>query len=204
MIPDRTDFARFANSSQPLGVDGRAVEVGVHRGNFTAHNLKYWEGEYHLVDTWDARPEDTARGLDDKNTQEDWLDVMQDVYKNIQGNEHRTFLHKGYSVEVAKTFPDNHFDWIFIDAGHDYENFKADVEAWWPKLKEGGLFSGDDYGISEGSVYSLTPERWEKKFGGVAKTYKWATANVLYEFCLDVRVTWLNDKYATPAWYVIK
>jgi hypothetical protein len=50
-----------------------------------------------------------------------------------------------YTVDAAKFFPDEYFDLIYIDADHTYEGCKADMEAWWPKLKKGGFFTGDDY-----------------------------------------------------------
>jgi len=50
-----------------------------------------------------------------------------------------------YTVDAAKFFPEELFDLIYIDADHTYEGCKADLEAWWPKLKKGGFFTGDDY-----------------------------------------------------------
>ena len=32
------------------------------------------------------------------------------------------------------------------DALHTYEAVLADLRAWWPRLRRGGLLSGDDYG----------------------------------------------------------
>jgi hypothetical protein len=36
-------------------------------------------------------------------------------------------------------------DMIHIDAGHEYASVIADLRAWWPILKPGGLYIGDDY-----------------------------------------------------------
>jgi predicted O-methyltransferase YrrM len=37
------------------------------------------------------------------------------------------------------------FDFIFIDAAHDYDSVVKDRAAWWPKLKPNGIFAGHDY-----------------------------------------------------------
>lgn len=46
------------------------------------------------------------------------------------------------TAEAAKLFPDDHFDFVFIDADHTYEGVKRDIEAWRPKVKN---FMGHDY-----------------------------------------------------------
>jgi predicted O-methyltransferase YrrM len=37
------------------------------------------------------------------------------------------------------------FDVVYIDAGHDYTSVKADIGAWLPKVRKGGIICGDDY-----------------------------------------------------------
>lgn len=49
------------------------------------------------------------------------------------------------SIIAANLFPNNYFDFIYIDAQHDYLSVKANIKSWWPKVKHGGFLSGHDY-----------------------------------------------------------
>lgn len=49
------------------------------------------------------------------------------------------------SLEASKLFDDKSIDFVFIDAGHDYENVRNDILAWKPKVKDGGILAGHDY-----------------------------------------------------------
>jgi len=51
-----------------------------------------------------------------------------------------TLSHKG-AVVVA----DGSVDYCFIAADHRYTPVKRDIEAWWPKMREGGTFAGHAY-----------------------------------------------------------
>ncbi len=54
-------------------------------------------------------------------------------------------IYRTDSVEATNHFPDEYFDWIYIDADHSYEGCKRDLNAWYPKLKKGGMFCGHDF-----------------------------------------------------------
>jgi hypothetical protein len=54
-------------------------------------------------------------------------------------------LIKGFSVEVAAEFPDEFFDFVYIDADHTYAAVRADILAWWPKVRSGGVLGGHDF-----------------------------------------------------------
>lgn len=51
----------------------------------------------------------------------------------------------GESPGYAENYDDKYFDFIYIDANHSYEAVRADLEAWFPKLRSNGMFCGDDY-----------------------------------------------------------
>ena len=64
------------------------------------------------------------------------------------------------SASAASKFEDESVDFVWVDAGHEYEEVKADIEAWMPKLKRGGVMGGDDYpfdGVSK-AVKELLPK----------------------------------------------
>jgi len=49
------------------------------------------------------------------------------------------------SIEASKLYEDDSLDFVLIDAAHDYENVKKDIEHWYPKVRKGGVLAGDDY-----------------------------------------------------------
>lgn len=55
--------------------------------------------------------------------------------------------HKLASVEASKLYSNESLDFVFIDGAHDYENVKNDINAWYPKIKNGGVIAGHDYVI---------------------------------------------------------
>ncbi|MDC0839860.1 class I SAM-dependent methyltransferase [Limnospira maxima] len=54
-------------------------------------------------------------------------------------------LHEMDSVQCLSSFPDNYFDWIYIDANHYYEYVKKDLEVAKVKVKENGYIVCNDY-----------------------------------------------------------
>eukprot|EP00933_Yihiella_yeosuensis_P021056 TRINITY_DN16756_c6_g1_i1.p1 TRINITY_DN16756_c6_g1~~TRINITY_DN16756_c6_g1_i1.p1 ORF type:complete len:282 (+),score=36.57 TRINITY_DN16756_c6_g1_i1:92-847(+) len=54
-------------------------------------------------------------------------------------------LCKDYTHECAKLYPDESFDFIYVDALHDRKSALRDIRTWWPKLKPGGIMAGHDY-----------------------------------------------------------
>ena len=51
-------------------------------------------------------------------------------------------LIQGFSANVVRRFENNSIDLIYIDGRHDYCSTLEDLEAYWQKLKIGGVMAG--------------------------------------------------------------
>ena len=57
----------------------------------------------------------------------------------------RSVIVRKYSNQAVEMFKDNSLDFVYLDANHKYEEVKADIEMWFPKLKSNGIISGHDF-----------------------------------------------------------
>jgi hypothetical protein len=74
---------------------------------------------------------------------EDWL--YNEFINNTKPIGHLINPIKAVSWEAAELYEDNSLDFVFLDAAHDYESVKKDLNAWFPKIKYSGVFAGHDY-----------------------------------------------------------
>jgi hypothetical protein len=54
-------------------------------------------------------------------------------------------LHEGDSSSVLAEFPDEYFDFIYVDGDHQYEGVRRDIEAGKSKVKPAGFLVFNDY-----------------------------------------------------------
>lgn len=73
-----------------------------------------------------------------------WNDIKREFYNNIKHFDNVELI-PDYSFNVADRFENKSFDFIYIDAAHDYESVIKEIDLFWPKLKQGGIMAGHDY-----------------------------------------------------------
>jgi hypothetical protein len=138
---NRKEIVHFLNERYPHGT---GCEVGVLKGEFSKHLLSNWNcKKLHLVDCWENHPTDYDENF--HNHDNNYICMK----NNLQEFDHRIEICKGFSDQVVQRFPDECFDFIYIDANHSYEGCKKDMDCYWRTLKTGGIMMGDDYHLQD-------------------------------------------------------
>lgn len=141
-----------------LDVKGVGIEIGTLRGLFAGQILENANlSEFHIVDCWKVLPKEEYEDYQ-KYDQAKWDSIYEGVKRKFSKNK-EVQIHKGKSVPMSKNFPNEYFDFIYIDANHSYEGVLADIKAWLPKLKKGGVIAGHDYDLDsvKKAVFELLP-----------------------------------------------
>jgi hypothetical protein len=118
----------------------KGAEIGVWKGKWSARlcvdnpNL-----DMLCVDLWGAY----ATYQDSRNS----ADVLDQSYAEAveRLSHYRCMIRRQPSVDAAASVPDGSLDFVYIDANHGEAFVRADLEAWVPKVRSGGIVSGHDY-----------------------------------------------------------
>ncbi len=177
-LPVRNEFPHLLNQR---GLLGCGVEVGVKRGEFSEQLLDLWRGRHLIsVDPWCAGGEDY---LDEANvTQSEHDNFHRETLGRLARFGQRSSVWRATSDAAANRLPHHCLDFVYLDARHDYESVRSDLEQWHPKLRPGGVLAGHDYvdGVFAEGVFGV----------------KSAVDEFAAELGRGVRAT-----YADPPWY---
>lgn len=180
-IERREEFGNLLNRLKLLG---NGLEVGVQAGHFSRVIRSTWKGELlHLVDRWrhESGYNDVANVENDRQL-ENYFSVIRQF-----AADNSVVIHKMESLTAAAQFPDGYFDWIYLDADHSYRGCREDLEAWYPKLKTGGLFAGHDF------------------IDGLLPAGDFGVKSAVEEFISDKDVRlYLTNEREWRSWYFIK
>lgn len=84
-------------------------------------------------------------------------------------------MKRGLSWECLDTFPDNYFDYVYVDAAHDYESVKKDIQVLKRVTKNKGIIQFNDYVHID----------WSGVIPAVHELIKDTNSKVLY-YCLSL------------------
>jgi hypothetical protein len=120
------------------------VEVGCYKGRSTSflgvEILNSGKSiDLHCVDIW------PGEALDSSGTMRPLRDVFEQNLSPLVARGLALELYPEGSPAAASKFADRSLDFVWLDGGHLYEEVRADLLAWLPKLKYGASIGGDDW-----------------------------------------------------------
>lgn len=135
----------YTNMIRKAEPGARFVEIGAWQGKSTffmaasiansKKDIKFW-----TIDTWKGSKEHEDLDIIKE-------DKLYDIFlHNIQPVRDYVVPIRGNSSEQADRFEDGSLDFVLVDGDHSLEGATKDIEAFWPKVKDGGIMAGDDLG----------------------------------------------------------
>jgi hypothetical protein len=174
----------------PSAADLIGCEVGVYRGEMSAAMLSHNPGlRLVLIDSWEGdgqayHTQGDAKARISSNEMEEHYRATLTATGFAKG---RADVRRMRSLEAVASFPDEHFDFVFIDADHSYEGCRKDIAAWRGKVKPGGWLCGHDY---------MTKAGWD--FGVIRAVDEFCSSQGL-ALETDANFTWFTRLTPRPA-----
>lgn len=138
--PEKDAVLRLARK-----VDAKVIlEIGAWVGDSTSSLAQYAKevgGVVYVVDWFGGNP---GTHLEPVAQDKDIYSIFRRNIAALDLSSYVKVLHMT-SMEAALIAGSEVFDFIFLDADHTYEHVKHDLNAWYPKLRPGGVFCGHDY-----------------------------------------------------------
>jgi predicted O-methyltransferase YrrM len=152
------------------------VEVGAFLGkstSFLAVEISNSKKDIRLdvIDTWAGSIEHQLGGLHERSVVTEG--TLYDTFRrNMKPVAHLINAVRTTSLEGSKKYKDSSLDFVFLDASHEYEDIKADIHAWRPKVKRGGWLGGHDFQLHFPGVMQAVQE----EFGEFSRmNFSWIT-----------------------------
>lgn len=121
------------------------AEIGVEYGANAELILSRWPGTLILVDLWHRQEGGVYCDAGGNWTEADHENNYRLTVERLERFADRYRIVRALSVEAAQDFPDGSLDFFYLDANHSYPTARADLAAWYPKVRPGGLVSGHDF-----------------------------------------------------------
>ena len=120
----------------------RVCELGVYKGDNFQRMIVHQPEVAVAVDLW---KDDGIRSHNDVNYTQAELESQYKYFKKKVKGFPNVQIIRNYTIHAAKLYPDNYFDFVYIDADHSYEGSYTDIITWYAKVKPGKFLVGHDY-----------------------------------------------------------
>lgn len=159
-----------------LPKDAIVAEVGVERGDLSELIIQHARpAELHLIDAWEFQ--DPSIYPDTTNPSRCSARKQNENYRHVRRRfsrmrrQGKVFVHKGLSGDILPRFPNEYFDWIYLDANHRFSFVTKDLKLSNMKVKKKGFICGHDY--CEGNPFRVVRYGVIKAVELFCQLYNW-------------------------------
>jgi predicted O-methyltransferase YrrM len=158
---------RLLQQYQPMVV----VELGSWQGQSAiamARSVRRWGGTVTCVDTWAGELNDEG-GSPSGKTPLMILPMARHLVESGVSASVRLII--ATTLEAAETWT-TPIDFLYVDADHSEAGCLADLTAWTPKVRTGGVIAGDDYAHPRYPGVARAWNAFERRTGIVLTRYQ--------------------------------
>ena len=147
-------YSRYIDFYRQIVEDAKDDELFVELGSFLGQStaaMAYYIGEsnkridFHAVDLFELSDfSDEPHHAVIAEHGGDFLEAFKTNLRLAKVEDYVKIV-KSSSLQAAAQYEDRSISFLMIDASHKYADVVDDIKAWYPKIKLGGIISGDDY-----------------------------------------------------------
>ena len=177
------------------------VEIGVQAGLFAEKILERWKHckVYVLVDLW--QHQENYKDVANKDSTQQNL-LYESTLRRLKRFEERgvqILVCRNYSTICVHNFRKQYFDFIYVDARHDFKGVYEDLTNWWPKLKQNGIMAGHDY-VTQDEGPQQSKQDWTLNYDGTIDLTRTVVKGAVNKFAALHGLTITTSKEAWPSW----
>lgn len=119
------------------------LEVGCYKGRSARAMADNFNGVLVCLDTWNAVLYDSQGAFQCEVNTETYNEFRDNIFSPQPKS--RVIIYRGDLFDLITEMPPVKFDFIFIDADHEYEAVKRDIKVALQLLNKKGILAGHDY-----------------------------------------------------------
>ena len=128
--------------------------------------------------------------------------LYNETIKNTKEWKDTIHICHNYTLVCVENMPDGYFDFIYVDARHNFKGVYEGMRSWWPKLRVGGIMAGHGY-VTQNNGPQQSNQDWMTNYNGTkdetGTVIKGAVDRFVMEVCRQLTISYREDAWNTWA-----
>lgn len=134
--------------------------------------------------------------------QEEQNAILREAIERTNDWKDKIHICRNYTSSCVTKMHDGYFDFIYVDARHDFKGVYQDLRLWWPKLRKGGIMAGHDY-VTQDDGPQQSGQDWTINYDGTKDETRTVVKGAVDKFaaavCRQITVSYREEGWNTWA-----